>query len=79
MLPVVTALIFSLAAAIDGGVITESIFSWPGLGLTLLESASGADIPLAVGAFVFTGLFSLVAHVIADVVYLFLDPRIRYS
>lgn len=79
LLPVVTSLIFSLAAAVDGGVITESIFSWPGLGLTLLESASTGDTPLAVAAFVFTGIFSLVAHVIADVVYVFLDPRIRYA
>jgi peptide/nickel transport system permease protein len=79
LLPVVTSLIFSIAAAVDGGVITESIFSWPGLGLTLLESASTGDTPLAVAAFVFTGIFSLVAHVIADVVYVFLDPRIRYT
>lgn len=79
LLPVVTSLIFSIAAAVDGGVITESIFSWPGLGLTLLESASTGDTPLAVAAFVFTGIFSLVAHVIADVVYVFLDPRIRYA
>jgi peptide/nickel transport system permease protein len=79
MLPVVTALIYSLAGAIDGGVITESIFSWPGLGLTLLESAQNADMPLATGAFVFTGVFSLVAHIVADIAYVFLDPRIRYS
>ncbi|MBI4219094.1 MAG: ABC transporter permease [Chloroflexi bacterium] len=79
ILPVVTSLIFSLATAVDGGVITESIFSWPGLGLTLLVAAIEADLPLAVGAFVFTGIFSLVAHVIADVLYVFLDPRIRYA
>lgn len=79
LLPVVTSLMFSLAGAIDGGVITESIFSWPGLGLTLLESAVVGDMPLAVGAFVFTGVFSLAAHVVADVLYVFLDPRIRYS
>jgi len=79
LLPVVTALMFSLAGAIDGGVITESIFSWPGLGLTLLESAVVGDMPLAVGAFVFTGVFSLVAHIAADVLYVSLDPRIRYS
>jgi peptide/nickel transport system permease protein len=52
LLPVVTSLVFSLAFAIDGGVITESIFSWPGIGLTLLESVTREDIPLAVGALV---------------------------
>lgn len=79
LLPVVTSLVFSLAFAIDGGVITESIFSWPGIGLTLLQSVTEEDIPLAVGALVFTGIFALVAHLVADVLYAYLDPRIRYQ
>jgi peptide/nickel transport system permease protein len=79
LLPVVTSLIFSLAFAIDGGVITESVFSWPGMGLTLLDASTGQDIPLAVGAFVFVGIFALLAHLVADVLYVFLDPRIRYK
>jgi peptide/nickel transport system permease protein len=79
MLPVVTSLVFSLAFAIDGGVITETVFSWPGLGRTLLDAAVTSDLPLAVGAFLFTGVFALVAHVIADILYVFLDPRIRYQ
>jgi peptide/nickel transport system permease protein len=79
LLPVVTSFVFSLAFAIDGGVITETIFSWPGMGLTLLDAAVSQDLPLAVGAFVLTGVFALIAHVIADVLYAFLDPRIRYQ
>ena len=78
LLPVVTSFIFSLAFAVDGGVITESIFSWPGMGQTLVSAALSEDLPLAVGAFVFVGLFVLVAHLVADVLYAFLDPRIRY-
>jgi len=66
-----------LAFAIDGGVITERIFSWEGLGLTLLDAATNADIPLAVGAFLFVGLFALVAHLVVDILYVFLDPRLR--
>ena len=79
LLPVVTSFVFSLAFAIDGGVITETIFSWPGMGRTLLDAAIVQDLPLAVGAFVFTGAFALFAHVVADVLYAFLDPRIRYQ
>jgi len=79
LLPVVTSLVFSLAFAIDGGVITESIFSWPGIGLTLLDSVTEEDIPLAVGALVITGIFALVAHLVADILYVYLDPRIRYQ
>ncbi len=78
LLPVVTSLVFSLAFAIDGGVITESIFSWPGIGLTLLEAVTMEDIPLAVGALIVTGIFALMAHLVADILYAYLDPRIRY-
>ena len=78
LLPVVTSFVFSLAFAIDGGVIIESIFSWPGMGQTLVAAAVSEDLPLAVGAFVFVGIFVLVAHLVADVLYVYLDPRIRY-
>ncbi len=78
MLPVVTSFVFSIPAAIDGGVVIETIFSWPGMGMTMVEAVQQDDLPLAVGAFVFVGLFVLVAHLAADVLYAVLDPRIRY-
>ena len=78
LLPVVTSLVFSLAFAIDGSVIIESIFSWPGMGLTLLEAALSEDLPLTLGAVMFFGVFALIAHLVADVLYVYLDPRIRY-
>ena len=78
LLPVVTSFVFSLAFAVDGGVIIESIFSWPGMGQTLVSAAVTEDLPLAVGAFVFVGIFVLVAHLAADILYVYLDPRIRY-
>ena len=79
LLPVVTSLIYSLIFAIDGSVIVESVFSWPGMGLTLLEAVRTEDMPLVMGAIVFIGLFSLLAHVIVDILYVYLDPRIRYQ
>ncbi len=79
MLPVVTSFVFSLAFALDGGVITETIFSWPGMGLTLIGAVTQKDIPLAIGALVFTGVLALTAHLVADVLYAYLDPRIRYA
>ena len=78
LLPVVTSFVFSLAFAVDGSVIIESVFSWPGMGQTLVAASISEDLPLAVGAFVFVGVFVLVAHLVADVLYAFLDPRIRY-
>ena len=79
MLPVVTAFVFALAFTLDGGVFTETIFSWPGMGLTLLEAAVQQDIPMVMGALVFTGILALLAHLFADVLYAYLDPRIRYT
>ncbi len=79
LLPVVTSFVFSLAFALDGGIITETVFSWPGMGLVLLTSAEVEDIPLAIGALVFTGVLALLAHLIADILYAYLDPRIRYQ
>jgi len=79
LLPVVTSFVFSLAFAIDGGVITEAIFSWPGMGQTLLQAVLQEDLPLAMGAFLFVGIFALVAHLAADIIYVYLDPRIRYQ
>jgi peptide/nickel transport system permease protein len=79
MLPVVTSFVFSLAFALDGGVITESIFSWPGMGQTLLVAAQVEDIPMAIGGLVFTGTMALTAHLVADMLYAYLDPRIRYA
>ena len=78
LLPVITSLVYSLIFAIDGSVIIEGVFSWPGTGLTLLEAVRSEDLPLVMGAMVFIGLFSLLAHVIVDVLYVYLDPRIRY-
>jgi peptide/nickel transport system permease protein len=79
LLPVVTSLIFAIAFAVDGGVFTETIFSWPGMGQLLLHSALEQDYPVAIGSLVFTGIFALIAHLVADIVYAFLDPRIRYD
>jgi peptide/nickel transport system permease protein len=79
LLPVLTSFILGLAFVLDGGVITETIFSWPGMGLTLLSAAQTEDIPMAIGALVFTGTLALTAHLIADVLYAYLDPRIRYA
>ena len=79
MLPVVTSLVFALAFAISGGIITETMFSWPGMGQTLLVAVEVEDIPLAIGALVFTGILALTAHIVADVLYAYLDPRIRYQ
>jgi peptide/nickel transport system permease protein len=79
MLPVATSFVLAISFVLDGGIITETIFSWPGMGRTLLIAAQEQDIPMVIGALLFTGVLALLGHLFADILYAFLDPRIRYS
>jgi peptide/nickel transport system permease protein len=79
ILPLWTSLVFAIGFAVGGGIITESIFSWPGIGRTLLNASLTNDIPLAMGVLTVIGVMTLVSHLVADIGYVFLDPRIRYS
>ena len=72
-----TSFIFTIVTIIDGAVITENIFSWPGMGQLILDSVLREDIPVAMATFSFIGIVALIAHFVADVSYAFLDPRIR--
>jgi peptide/nickel transport system permease protein len=79
LLPVWTSLVFGIAASIGGGIIIEKVFSWPGIGLAFLDASTSRDIPVAMGILTILGVVTLLGHLIVDVGYAFLDPRIRYS
>ncbi len=77
LLPVVTSFVLGLAFIIGGGVVTETVFSWPGMGSLLLTATVAEDVPVATGALAFVGILALIAHLIVDILYAILDPRIR--
>jgi len=79
LLPVTTSLVLALAFVIGGGIVTETVFSWPGMGLIFLQAINVSDIPLAVGALSITGVLALFGHLAADIMYAVLDPRIRIT
>src|SRR5690606_202033 len=79
MLPVTTSLVLSLAFVIGGGIVTEYVFSWPGMGQLLLDAIGVSDIPLAAGILAVTGVLALFGHLVADILYSVLDPRIRVA
>ena len=79
LLPVWTGLVFGITSSVGGGIITETVFSWPGIGLTLLKASTSEDIPTAMGVLTILGVLTLVAHLVVDIGYAFLDPRIRYG
>jgi peptide/nickel transport system permease protein len=79
LLPVVTSLVLALAFVIGGGIVTETVFSWPGIGLLLFQAVLLEDIPLAMGTLSIIAVLALLGHLIADIIYVYLDPRIRYQ
>lgn len=78
MLPVVTALSLGMAFSFNGSVLTETVFSWPGLGRTLVQASLSHDYPLAQGAFILLAGVVLMAVLVSDILYAYLDPRIKY-
>lgn len=77
-LPVVTSIGLSLAFSINGGALTETVFSWPGIGRELVLSVSTLDYPLAQASFLLIAAVVLMSNLVVDVLYAYLDPRIRY-
>lgn len=78
LLPLVTSFTLSIGFVVSGGIVTETMFSWKGMGLTYLNALLVQDFPLAMGCLTFTGVLVLVAHLVADLLYAVLDPRIAY-
>jgi peptide/nickel transport system permease protein len=77
-LPVITGVGLSLAFSINGGALTETVFSWPGIGRELVLAVSQNDYPLAQASFLLIAAVVLLSNVVVDVLYAYLDPRIRY-
>jgi peptide/nickel transport system permease protein len=77
LLPNVSGFALSLGFIVGGTLLVEIVFSYPGLGFTLLEGLGAKDYPLMQGIFLIITLAVLVANLLADIVYLLLDPRTR--
>jgi len=77
ILPNVTGFALSLGFVVGGALLTEVVFSYPGIGFALLQAAQNSDYPLLQGIFLLIALAVLGANFIADLVYVILDPRVR--
>jgi len=78
MLPMVSVIAVNVPYLISGAMMTEYVFSWSGLGLLTYNSVLTVDYPVLQGIFLFLATITLIANFIADLSYLYLDPRIRY-
>jgi peptide/nickel transport system permease protein len=79
LIPLVTVIGLSLPNLLGGAVITEQIFQWPGMGWLAVRAVNGRDYPLLMGVILVTATLVLVSNLLADVLYAYADPRIRYG
>ncbi|MEQ8298099.1 MAG: ABC transporter permease [Nitratireductor sp.] len=78
LLPVMTSFAIAVGYQLQGNVVVESVFSWPGLGRELVNAVSASDYPLAQGAFLMIAIVVILMNLIADLLYALLDPRVTH-
>ena len=79
ILPTVTVLGMSLAFLLSGSVLIETVFAWPGMGRLMFSSISKRDYPVLTGIYLVTSVVICIAMILVDILYGFIDPRIRYD
>lgn len=77
-LPILTMISLEFALLLSGAILTESTFSWPGMGRYFAERVQMRDYPAVQGSVVFIAMLIILVSLITDLIYAFIDPRIRY-
>ena len=79
LIPLVTILALDIPYIFAGSLYVELIFSWPGMGRLYYQAATGRDYPLLMAILIITASFTVIANLMADIAYGYLDPRIRFE
>ncbi|MFE4670091.1 ABC transporter permease [Streptomyces sp. NPDC056716] len=79
LIPIVTVLGIDISALLGGGVVTELTFSLQGIGRLAVDGATTKDLPLTMGVMLFGAFFILLLNILVDIVYAWIDPRVRLS
>jgi peptide/nickel transport system permease protein/oligopeptide transport system permease protein len=79
LIPVITTVGLQFGALLGGAVLTESVFGWPGMGLLLVDSIFSRDYPMIQGIVLVFSALVISMNVLVDLLYGYIDPRIRYS
>jgi peptide/nickel transport system permease protein len=77
LVPLVTVVALSYAGLLEGSVLTETVFAWPGLGLYITNSLQNADMNAVLGGTLVVGTVFIALNLLTDVLYRLLDPRTR--
>lgn len=79
LIPIITLVALTIPGVLNGAVLTETVFSWPGMGLLLFQAVLGHDYNVAMAVLLFVALMTVGANLVADIAYAMVDPRIRYD
>ena len=77
--PIVTVLGLQIAGCFTGAILTESIFSWPGMGTLIVKAITNRDYMLIQGAVLFFAIVFIVVNLVVDLVYMIINPRVSYE
>ncbi|MCI1665559.1 MAG: ABC transporter permease [Atopobiaceae bacterium] len=79
MLPVTTVIGLQLGSLLGGAMLTETVFAWPGIGKYTVECILKSDFPVVQGVVLLIGVIFVIINLVVDIIYAYLDPRIKYS
>jgi ABC-type dipeptide/oligopeptide/nickel transport system permease component len=79
MLPVSTVIGLQLGSLLGGALLTETVFAWPGIGKYVVECILKSDFPVVQGVVLLIGVIFVLINLVVDIIYAFLDPRIKYT
>lgn len=79
MLPVTTVIGLQLGSLLGGALLTETVFAWPGIGKYVVDCILKSDFPVVQGVVLLIGIIFVVINLVVDIIYAYLDPRIKYS
>ena len=79
LLPVVTVLGLDFGSYLTGSILTETIFSWPGVGRYVLTAIDKRDLPAVQGSILFLSLVFVMVNLLTDLLYARVDPRVAYD
>ncbi len=79
LVPVVTVIGLNFGLLLSGAILTETVFSWPGVGRLVVDAVYARDYPLVIGCILVFALVFVIVNLITDILYTYIDPRIHYD
>lgn len=77
--PIVTVIGLQISSLLSGAILTETIFSWPGMGKLIVDSISNRDYAVVQGTVLFIALIYILINLVVDIIYMYINPKVSYS